>query len=146
MQCFARKYERGRVRDRAAGDAPQSACTSATLPISEAPVKSGDNSPSEQPCSDSRAALGIDSREGSRPVRRHDAQSIRLGSVHFVRLVDAPCHDRAGPNPHQQCHVRMPLSALWTIPRHGARQIGAPARRAVVEAAVDQTPDAEWPT
>ena len=40
----------------------------------------------------------------------------------------------------------MPLSILWAIPGHDARQIGAPARRAVVEAAVVQAADAEWPT
>jgi hypothetical protein len=104
---------------------------------------SGDNSLSELPCSDSRAALGID-WEATRESR--DAHSIWLGSVHFMRVLDASCHDRAGPSRHQHGHFRMPLSALWAIPRHGARQIAAPARRAVVEAAVDQAADAEWPT
>jgi len=68
----------------------QLACTSTTLPILEAPVMRGDNSLSEQPCSDSPAALGID-WEATR--ESHDAHSIRLGSVHFMRVLDAARHD-----------------------------------------------------
>jgi hypothetical protein len=106
---------------------------------------SGDNSSSEQSCAYTRADFGVrlPRGEGEGDRESHDAHPIRLGSVYCMRVLDAAYHYRAGRSRHKHGRVRVPVSTVREFPRSGTRQIAAPARCAVVEAAVDQAAGAE---